>query len=1501
VLFPESITTKLVAPKYLVNKSQQRVAVYSSDDNKLIVWDMKRNQQAYSLSLESSVKDVSSPENTDRLIVALDNKIQVFSLSEGAQLFETKGYNYITDGGAFHSGNHWVYTRNDSLFIRTLDDFKLEHILPQSKQHEYWTAYFVGEAFLIAHHDKGTDLYENFQLKGSLPKEFSFIDEIFQFDDVIGFSTLERNFQCYSTQSLKKKHEIQIKDDEQFIRSGNCVFISKEAELEVWSLSTNKRMQKIKHGMEKVYEFSISQDGNLISLIGRKDYEYDVKVIEIKTGKEIQPTSNNNDNVGYTTHGFFSENGKYIYQISRQGILSNDVVTGRHLDYFQLKRGYEFTDMKTPFTRLYGTQLLCKIQDTKNFNPSLVLIDLATHKIEWEIPMTLDFYNIKVLHTASVIQINRTEYKNSENVNHIQVFDFKTGSLIASHSEPGNDIKNMSFQNKKIHVIRDSMDYDNGMSYHHILSIYNEKNQERYSLNTATDYSLWSTEITNKFIYCTDNKQLYAFDLNNPSLFVSNYELNRETRIVKVLPNQLVLVKDAEQKEFDISMIDLKKQTEQKGFKLIHTDDLRTVLTNASLDIISIDNSSGKQSVHNWAKAISKAHPYNNNYWGLQSEDSILIYNIKKEELTKTIEDYRFTTLSMDGLLALDGERLLDVATGYEYIELDQEKYDFSNWSNLSISSNNSKLYFLNNNNALGIWDLNNGGISQASILFNADGYRAPTYDEIAENYIVAIREKKGEFNFYSIEEEQLSSAFGNLEEVKGQEITKDGSHLVLTTNNSVRVFDLTTASNPLNIEAMSHMVLPQNRLVYDDGEAIIMHDFQSQGVQWEQKIEHEYFQTFFGGIIQNELILINGSTLYILDANSGKTITTQRLSASVESMLGNPIVLIDTSIYVNVGSAFNPDMKKFVWYNSKLKKSNFGKKDLSYGEEIVESFDLNENTAWAYAHDLVFRYSYPDKKVAIHQISSKKLLYEVDITIENVQILIDIREDNTVFVKTRAGEIFFFDLRPNSPKHTAYKLKGNDFTLNNNWVYASDFGKKIDVYPLFSEKPLYSILPMAKGDYFIYTPEGYYKSTKNGARQIQFEIDEKRYSFEQLDAIYNRPDLVLSQFPNANFDIIDGYEQALKKRRQRTQTQVVFDADQLPSISISNKSEIPKTALEPKLSLRVVIDGKNSNVDHVLLKVNDNLERVEVPENSTELSLSVELNNGNNAIEVSCVNSTGMKSLSDKVSTHFQSSQSGKVYFFGLGVSDYEQSDYNLKYAAKDIHDLTETLSMRYPNLIVDTLLNDSATKENIEQWKKQLQSTSVNDLVLFSFCGHGVLNDSMDWFFATHKMDFDSPETEGLSYSELLDLVNMANARKKLITLDACHSGEIDVDQKKLARLKKSSVKPYQRGVYVIESEKKSDQSFAMMKELFSDLESTGAVVISASGGMEFALENAAYQNGIFTYSFIETLETSIWNTLSISELQEQVITKVQTRSFGLQKPTVRSGVLNYDWVIW
>ena len=72
----------------------------------------------------------------------------------------------------------------------------------------------------------------------------------------------------------------------------------------------------------------------------------------------------------------------------------------------------------------------------------------------------------------------------------------------------------------------------------------------------------------------------------------------------------------------------------------------------------------------------------------------------------------------------------------------------------------------------------------------------------------------------------------------------------------------------------------------------------------------------------------------------------------------------------------------------------------------------------------------------------------------------------------------------------------------------------------------------------------------------------------------------------------------------------------------------------------------------------------------------------------------------------------------------------------------------------------------------------TNIEDRVIISFNGHGVNYDD-EFYFATSTTDPASPVAQSISYSDMEYLLDGIPARKKLLLIDACHSGEAYPDE--------------------------------------------------------------------------------------------------------------------------
>jgi len=324
-----------------------------------------------------------------------------------------------------------------------------------------------------------------------------------------------------------------------------------------------------------------------------------------------------------------------------------------------------------------------------------------------------------------------------------------------------------------------------------------------------------------------------------------------------------------------------------------------------------------------------------------------------------------------------------------------------------------------------------------------------------------------------------------------------------------------------------------------------------------------------------------------------------------------------------------------------------------------------------------------------------------------------------------------------------------------------------------------------------------------------------------------------------------------------------------------------------------------------------------------TVQKVRIPLSSGVNSIKVYCTNVKGASSLRESfdIISKYKDAQAARIYFIGIGAAQYKDSRMNLQYSAKDIRDLAKTFDNLYYDLSIDTLIDKKVTRENILALKKKLMKTTVNDRVILAVTGHGLLSDSLDFYYATWDVDFNQPEKRGVKYEELEDLLNDIPARQKLMLIDACHSGALDKEE--LLSLRSDTVTVITasegdstvkgiapRGFGIKNKKQKMDanSSFEMMQTLFTDLTGgNGAIIISAAGGMEYAFESGQWNNGVFTYCVRKGIEEKAADTegnldgkVTVQELLRYVSQEVSNLTNGKQKPTSRRENIDFEWLI-
>ena len=225
-------------------------------------------------------------------------------------------------------------------------------------------------------------------------------------------------------------------------------------------------------------------------------------------------------------------------------------------------------------------------------------------------------------------------------------------------------------------------------------------------------------------------------------------------------------------------------------------------------------------------------------------------------------------------------------------------------------------------------------------------------------------------------------------------------------------------------------------------------------------------------------------------------------------------------------------------------------------------------------------------------------------------------------------------------------------------------------------------------------------------------------------------------------------------------------------------------------------------------------------------------------------------------------------LYLLSIGVSEYENHEYNLGVADKDALAITKMFKKQegkiYKKVVTKTLTNKDAVSDNILDaldWVDR-ESTS-KDVVIIFIAGHGVNDEKGNYYFLSHDANMDRLRRTAIKWNELED--TMKNLPSKVILLaDTCHSGDITGNRRDITGAIKSIMNS-----------------------------GTGSIIMTATTGSGYSYEDAKWGHGAFTKSFLDGIgkmraDYDKDNVITIKEIDLYITSNVKKLTNGKQKPT-------------
>lgn len=588
--------------------------------------------------------------------------------------------------------------------------------------------------------------------------------------------------------------------------------------------------------------------------------------------------------------------------------------------------------------------------------------------------------------------------------------------------------------------------------------------------------------------------------------------------------------------------------------------------------------------------------------------------------------------------------------------------------------------------------------------------------------------------------------------------------------------------------------------------------------------------------------------------------------------------------------------------------------------KQLVPSSSIEDMIRWDESSVLTFNRG---GGLTVYQVFTNEK-FNLDVNIPSAGDAKFIRKKNLIGIATQSD---FYLLKFEGYKQWKYlgKFAGHDAQINDfdfspvhNILVTASNDASLKFWNTENQQLISTLIPTGKKDFILVDPEGNYQITKNAYKKFGFCSGMQFIFPDQFDLRYNRPDVLLSAMGIGDKDLHHLLSKAYLKRLKR----MGFTREELTGQSSLPEISITKTEKEDQqITLWVTAKDEIWTLDRINLLVNDvpifgskGFYFSDSALHRWDGSLTVPLLDGKNKIEVSVLNKKGTESVRKSLFAEGKNSGKPNLYLVALGVGQYADTRFNLTYPGKDAMDIQSTYTSmegKFVEKVFSLCLKDSSFQlSTLPQIRTFLQDAKPNDYVVMFYAGHGVLDADLNYYLGTYSINFQNPKENGLSYENFEALVDGIKPLRKLIYIDACHSGEVDkeeVEQISMNTEGNGDIRFRTAGAGIQKKNLGLKSTSELMAELFTDLrKGTGATIISSAGGAEYAMESSNWKNGLFTYCLINGIRTKKADLnrdgeIVLSELQQFLRKEVVRMSNGMQQPTSRMENPAMDFRCW
>jgi WD40 repeat protein len=410
------------------------------------------------------------------------------------------------------------------------------------------------------------------------------------------------------------------------------------------------------------------------------------------------------------------------------------------------------------------------------------------------------------------------------------------------------------------------------------------------------------------------------------------------------------------------------------------------------------------------------------------------------------------------------------------------------------------------------------------------------------------------------------------------------------------------------------------------------------------------------------------------------------------------------------------------------------------------------------------------------------------------------------------------------------------DFSPDARFVVSGSDDGSARLWDSQSGEMLATLVSLNKGDdWLVVTPDGLFDGSPGGWNQILWRFSPNTFDVSPVEIFFNE-----FFYPGLLPDLLAG-------KKVRVTTDVSQKDRRQPKLSVTIGEGQPATNITTReQKVKINIAEAPAGAQDVRLFRNGSLVKawrgdVLKGQSSATLETTVSLVAGQNQFSAYAFNRENVKSADAVLSVNGADSlkRAGTLHLLAVGINQYANSAYNLKYAVADVRAVADEVERQqkklgiYNKVEFTYLLDGEATKANILYALKrlagstdakppqgapatleQIKAAEPEDAVIIYYAGHGTAQDQR-FYLIPHDLGHLGARTEldeaglqkilshSISDLELEQAFEAVDAGHMLMVIDACNSGQaLEAEEKRRGPMNSKGLAQlaYEKGMYIL-----------------------------------------------------------------------------------------------------